>query len=175
MESRPPQQLSDIDWDNWQARAASLVFVVRDDQVLLIRKKRGLGAGKINGPGGRIEPGESVEQCAMREIQEELHITPTSIELLGENRFHFVDGYTTHVFVYRAEDFRGEPTETEEAAPLWFPLDQIPYAEMWEDDYLWVPLVIQRRCFSGRFLFDVDKMIDYDLAHLPTAHSIAKP
>ncbi|MBT4161861.1 MAG: NUDIX hydrolase, partial [Gammaproteobacteria bacterium] len=45
-----------IDWENWEPEeVATLLFVVRDGRVLLIRKKRGLGAGKINGPGGRLE------------------------------------------------------------------------------------------------------------------------
>ena len=46
-----------MDWKNWIPRErANLCFIVKDGSVLLIRKKRGLGAGKVNGPGGKIEP-----------------------------------------------------------------------------------------------------------------------
>ena len=56
-----------IDWSTWQPQMlATLLFIFRDGEVLLIRKKRGLGAGKINGPGGKIDPGETPEQCAVR-------------------------------------------------------------------------------------------------------------
>ena len=66
------------DWTTWTPTLrATLLFLVKDGQVLLIRKKRGLGAGKINGPGGKIDPGETPEQCAVRETQEELGITVT--------------------------------------------------------------------------------------------------
>lgn len=62
-------KLSDIDWITWVPQErATLLFVIRNGQVLCIRKKRGLGAGKINGPGGRIDPGESAEQAAIREV-----------------------------------------------------------------------------------------------------------
>lgn len=162
---RPPvRRLRDIDWNRWRAKdPATLVFVLEGGSVLLMRKKRGLGAGKINAPGGRIEPGESPGEGAVREAQEELRITPRGLRYCGENRFQFVDGYSIHVHVFRADAFEGTPTETEEAAPLWFPLDAIPYEEMWEDDPLWVPLVIEGTPFSGRYLFDDDVMLDHEL------------
>ncbi len=158
------KKLEDIDWHHWKAKdPATLVFIVTDGQILLIRKKRGLGAGKINAPGGRLEPGETPEQGAVREVQEELCITPEGLSYCGENLFQFVDGYSIHVHVYRADGYEGEPTETEEATPIWTPLDAIPYDEMWEDDALWVPLVLSRTGFSGRYLFDDDVMLDYEL------------
>jgi 8-oxo-dGTP diphosphatase len=156
--------LADIDWTTWRARdPATLVFVVKDERMLLIRKKRGLGAGKINGPGGRLEPGEAPLEAAIREAQEELRITPLNLEYAGENQFQFVDGYSIHVHVYKGDDYEGEPTETDEAIPVWVPLDDIPYGEMWEDDKLWIPLVLDGTRFFGRYLFDDDVMLDYVL------------
>jgi len=65
------RNLGDIDWATWTpVDTATLLFVVRHTEVLLIRKKRGLGAGKINGPGGRLEKGESLAECAVRETEE---------------------------------------------------------------------------------------------------------
>jgi 8-oxo-dGTP diphosphatase len=159
-----PTRLAELDWSRWQARdPATLVFLVRGERVLLIRKKRGLGAGKVNGPGGRLHPGESPEQCAVREVEEELRVTPLGLEKSGDNRFQFTDGYSIHVHVYRARDFEGTPVETDEAVPLWVALDAIPYDEMWEDDRLWLPHVLSGRRFSGRFLFDGERMLDWAL------------
>lgn len=156
--------LQDIDWENWEADdPATLVFVVKDGRILLIRKKRGLGAGKINGPGGRLEPGESPIEGAVREVQEELRITPLKLRFSGVNSFQFVDGYSIHVHAFIASDFEGIPTETDEAVPLWFPLDEIPYDEMWVDDRLWIPHLLNGICFSGRYIFDGDEMLDYEL------------
>ena len=160
----PMKTLRDIDWDTWEAKdPATLVFVVKDGRILLIRKKRGLGAGKINAPGGRLEPGETPLEAAVREVQEELCITPLELTYSGENLFQFVDGYSIHVHVFKAGDYQGEPTETDEASPIWSNLDAIPYEEMWEDDKLWVPLVLDGTRFYGRYLFDDDIMLDYAL------------
>jgi 8-oxo-dGTP diphosphatase len=159
-----PRKVSEIDWPRWRPRdVATLVFVVRGGEILLMRKKRGLGAGKINAPGGRLEPGESIAECAAREVREELLVTPLGLEPAGENAFQFVDGYGIHVHVFRARDVEGTATETEEGAPLWLPVDAIPYEEMWEDDRLWVPLVLEGRPFRGRYIFDADSMLDHEL------------
>jgi len=162
-----PRKVSEIHWPTWRARdLATLVFVIRGGEVLLMRKKRGLGAGKINGPGGKLEDGESPEACAVREVREELCVTPLGLEAVGENAFQFVDGYSIQVFVYRASGLEGEPTETAEGAPLWTPLADIPYHEMWEDDRLWLPHALAGRRFLGRYVFDGDTLLDHDLALL---------
>jgi 8-oxo-dGTP diphosphatase len=156
------RKLHDLDWTRWEPTdVATLCFVVVDGRILLIRKKRGLGAGKINGPGGRLEPGEAPRAGAVREVEEELRVTPVGLREVGENRFQFVDGYSIHVFVFAASGCRGEPEETDEATPVWVDLDAIPYTEMWEDDRLWLPLVLEGRRFTGRFLFDGDAMLDH--------------
>ena len=158
------RRIADIDWASWRAvDDATLVFVIRDARILLIRKKRGLGAGKINGPGGRREPGETFDDCAVREVREELGVTPLDVVKRGEQRFQFVDGYSTFVYVYRASGLDGLPVETDEAAPLWVGLDEIPFDEMWEDDRYWLPLVVAGRSFSGRWIFDGNRMLDYRL------------
>jgi 8-oxo-dGTP diphosphatase len=153
-----------LNWKAWRPDdRATLTFVLHEGQILLIRKKRGLGAGKINGPGGRLEPGESALDCAIREVEEELCVTPLELDDRGELSFQFRDGYALHVFVFTARGFRGVACETEEAVPLWTPLDAIPYAEMWADDELWIPPMLAGQRFRGRFLFDDDRLIDYEL------------
>jgi 8-oxo-dGTP diphosphatase len=156
-----PATLGDIDWERWRpVDPATLVFVLLDGQILLIRKKRGLGAGKINGPGGRLEPGELPLDGAAREVREELRVIPTGLDQRGELRFQFVDGYAIHVYVFRADGLIGEPMETDEAIPIWSPIDALPFDEMWADDRLWLPPLIAGRVFQGRFLFDGDRMLD---------------
>lgn len=158
------KSLDDIDWETWQAQdPATLVYVVKEDAMLLMRKKRGLGAGKINAPGGRLEPGETLTECAVRETQEELLVTPHQLELIGDNKFQFVDGYTLHAHVFRASEITGTPSETDEGIPYWFPLTEIPYHEMWEDDILWVPHILSRTRFTARYIFDGDRMLDHQI------------
>ena len=151
-------------WKTWEPRErATLCFLIQDGQILLIRKKRGLGAGKINGPGGRIEPGEEPHECAVRETSEEVGLTPLNVQNRGELHFQFADGYSLHCAVFVAHDFTGDLIETDEALPIWTPLDSIPYNEMWADDIHWLPGVIQGGTFRGYFHFDGEKMLSKHL------------
>jgi 8-oxo-dGTP diphosphatase len=154
-----------IDWERWLPEdRATLLFMIDKSHILLIRKKRGLGAGKINGPGGRIEPGESPLDCACRELEEELGVRPAGVpEHRGELSFQFVDGYRLHVHVFSGSAYTGVPCETEEAVPLLTPLDEIPYREMWADDRYWLPMLLEGKRFRGFFLFDGDHMVDFRL------------
>ncbi|MEL7448961.1 MAG: 8-oxo-dGTP diphosphatase [Pseudomonadota bacterium] len=159
-----PRDFHRIDWPNWKPEdVATLLFVFRGGEVLLIHKKRGLGAGKINGPGGRVEAGETVEACAIREVEEELGITPTDPTRHGQLDFQFVSGYGLRCHVYAAAGHTGTPVETDEAVPLWTPINEIPYDRMWADDRFWLPKLFEGRDFSGRFLFDDDTMLGYEL------------
>ena len=149
---------------NWQAvHKATLIFVLDQGQVLLIRKKRGLGAGKINGPGGKSERDETAQACAHRELTEELCILVNDSDNRGRLRFQFIDGYSLDVTVFVAHQFTGTPTETDEAIPLWFRLDEIPFDQMWEDDKIWLPKVLQGEDVNGRFIFDGDRMLEHDI------------
>ena len=151
-------------WKTWEPRErATLCFLIQDEQILLIRKKRGLGAGKINGPGGRIEPGEEPHECAVRETSEEVGLTPQNVQNRGELHFQFADGYSLHCAVFVAHEFTGELIETDEALPIWTPLDSIPYDEMWADDIHWLPGVIAGGTFRGYFHFDGEKMLSKHL------------
>ncbi len=157
-------RLSDIDWSSWAAKdPATLVFVFRDDEILLINKKTGLGKGKVNAPGGKVDPGETPEAAAIRECHEELDITVSDLEYCGEHRFQFVDGYSIHVWVYRTRKFEGVPTESQEAEPLWTRMDRIPFDQMWEDDKYWLPMMIRGEQFQTKWIFDGDRMVDYEI------------
>ena len=156
---------SPVDWSAWvPTEAATLMFVFDDaGRVLLIHKKRGMGAGLINGPGGRLEPGETPLQAAVRETQEELRVTALDPEFRGTLQFDMGDGYNLLGFVFAANRHAGIPTETDEATPEWFPADALPLDRMWEDDRVWTPWMLQRRRFLGRFSFLRDRLRWYSI------------
>ncbi len=178
-------KVTDIDWESWVPHdVATLMFVIRGGEALLIRKLRGLGAGKINAPGGRLEAGETLMDAAIRETREEVGVTPVDPRLRGRLRFSFVKrpvamgpptaddiGYRLECHVFSADGCVGETTTTDEAIPMWVPLGQIPYDEMWADDRLWLPLMLSGRApFDGRFVFEDEAMLDLALdAHDPAA------
>ena len=167
-----------MDWTTWAPRErANLCFIVKDGRVLLIRKKRGLGAGKINAPGGKLEPGETALDAAIRETQEEIGVTPLELEERGQLHFQFTDGYSLHCTVFVARDLVGDPIETVEAIPYWIALTEVPYHDMWEDDQHWLPHVLNEAAayFHGWFEFDGERMLSKDvrLSTAPLSRSAA--
>lgn len=158
-----PRECAAIDWPSWQpVMRATLLFVFDEEKgILLIRKKRGLGAGKVNAPGGKIDPGESPAECALRETEEEVLVRAHPPAEAGVLHFQFTDGLSIecHVFTSRGHD--GTPGETIEAAPFWCPADRIPYEEMWADDRVWLPLLLDGVPFRGYFIFDGETMLDH--------------
>ncbi len=160
--------MSEIDWTTWtpQERAV-LCFIRQGGEVLLILKKRGLGGGKVNAPGGKIEPGETPRQAAIRETVEEVCVLPLNPQARGELSFQFTDGYSLHCTVFLAHGCEGAARETEEAVPLWTPEGAIPYERMWADDPEWLPHLLAGRGFRGRFVFDGEKMLSRELEITP--------
>ena len=162
-----PTRVDEVDWQTWQpTEDATLLFIIQDGSILLIHKLQGLGKGKINGPGGRLEPGETTQQCAVRETEEEIGVTPTGVEYAGRLHFQFVDGYGLRGEVFRASGFKGQPIETDEAIPEWFAVDAIPFDRMWADDAVWFPHLLNGTPFTGYFIFDADTMLDHRVVAL---------
>ncbi len=153
-----------MDWARWSpTEEATLLYVIRAGKVLLIEKKRGLGAGKINGPGGRVDPGESPQAAAVREFEEELRSRPTDVTKHGEVWFHVLGGPAIRIHVFRGADVTVEPRETAEAVPLWAPVDAVPYDRMWEDDRHWFPLLVAGRYFDVRTVFEGDRLLEWQV------------
>lgn len=154
------QQVQDFDWESWQPGMwSTIVFIVQEDQVLLIDKKTGLGKGKVNGPGGKVEGGESWLQCAQREVQEELGIEVGTLKWMAELRFLMSDYPDILCHVFFAIEYNGEPSESREARPFWCKINEVPYAKMWEDDQYWLPRALLGERVLGLFSFEGDQML----------------
>ncbi|NJN50738.1 MAG: 8-oxo-dGTP diphosphatase [Gammaproteobacteria bacterium] len=151
--------LADIDFSNWcPAEVATLTFVRRNDDVLLIHKLRGHGAGKVNAPGGKVDAGESPRIAAARETREEVGIMTADLSCRAELRFQDVDGTSMRGYVFVTRNFTGTPTATAEADPFWCAIAEIPYASMWADDVLWLPRVLSGECVVAEFLMRDDQV-----------------
>ena len=127
--------------------SSTLVFALRAGQVLLGYKKRGLGAGKITGIGGKIEPGESIRDAAVRELAEEagLIAQPEALLPVAELDFRFPNKASWEMLVraFVVTEWTGEPTECDEIAPMWAPLDRLPFSKMWDDGQYWLPAALR--------------------------------
>jgi 8-oxo-dGTP diphosphatase len=116
-------------------------------EVLAGLKKTGFGAGLVNCPGGKLEPGESPEEAVVRELAEETGMTLAVGDLkpAAELVFRFPDvpewdDLRLHYFT--ATKFAGEPRESAEFAAQWMAEADLPYDRMWDDSRLWLPLVL---------------------------------
>lgn len=138
----------------------TLVFLRREgaagSEILLAMKKVRFGAGKWNGAGGKVEPGETYEQAAIRECQEEVGVTPRGLQKAGELHFYDLPDVEHYCHIYTATEWDGTPSESEEMRPQWFPLADIPYDQMWPDDRQWLPLLLAGKHFKGTVVIEND-------------------
>lgn len=133
----------------------SVVYILRSgpggDEVLLGEKLTGLGVGKIVGPGGKLEHGETPHEAAIREVREEVGVRVERPALIPIARieYPFVDrphlSQRSHAFVARAWD--GVVEASDELSATWWPVDRLPLDRMWSDATLWL-----NRALAGEFL-----------------------
>ena len=139
---------------------ATICYLLLENEVLLGEKLRGLGAGRWNGFGGKVEADETVLEAATRETLEEACEEPLELDLVAMLRFYFPDGILdqeAHVFL--AHSWRGEPAPTAEMTPRWFPLDKLPYESMWPDNRYWLSLVLKGVRLTGDFYLENESLV----------------
>ncbi len=144
-------------------KQATLGFLIRRHpvpSVLLGRKKTGFGAGKYNGFGGKVEAGESFLDAAIRETWEEAGIVlqPYDLKYCGALEFIYPANPADDniVRIYSACNWHGVPKESREMVPRWFPVDEVPYDQMWLDDRHWLPRVLRGESVEGKVVFASD-------------------
>lgn len=151
----------------------TLLFLVDGDRVLLGMKKRGFGKGKMNGFGGKIDPGESILAGAEREMLEESGLRVLDAQYRAFLVFEFEGSpERLEVHAFLATKYEGEPVESEEMAPAWTPISALPFERMWLDDAIWLRPFLGGRTFRAHFLFrgheaivsheitDIDRAVD---------------
>lgn len=145
----------------------TIVFLRRDDEILLAMKKRGFGKGRWNGTGGKLEDNETSVECAKRETEEEIGVRALVLTKVVELTFHeFHEGtpITVHSDVYFCDQWDGSPVETEEMAPRWFKLNMLPYETMWPDDTHWLPRALSGEKLRCTFTLDTeDTILEQDI------------
>lgn len=144
-------------------KQTTLCFLFRSgsrSEVLLGLKKARFGAGNYTGFGGKVEAGETILNAAVREVREEtgVEIRPEDLRQVGTLTFHFPakPNWSQAVQVFIAEQWTGEPLESEEMRPAWFSVERIPYDRMWADAPYWLPLVLAGERFAAEFVFEAD-------------------
>ena len=124
---------------------AVLVYIVKNNKILLAKKVKKVNAGTYTSYGGKFENGESELECVCRELKEESGVstTPASLKKMAIIDFHNSDTDVWRVHTYITSVFKGKPKSTPEMKnPKWFPVSKMPFKNMpWSDQY-WLPLII---------------------------------
>jgi 8-oxo-dGTP pyrophosphatase MutT (NUDIX family) len=151
---------------------ATLLFLIKDDKILLAMKKRGFGADRFNGVGGKPEGGEKIEQTLIRESIEEIGVKPTKFEqvaMIDFDEYFKGEQIIMHMHVFFATKWTGKPAESEEMAPEWFDQSRIPFDRMWPDDPYWLPQVLAGKKIKADFKLDKnDKIIKHKIVQVKT-------
>lgn len=157
------EKIDDINWDLWEPTDRCVItFTQKDDKILFIEKKRGLGEGYFNAPGGHIELEETASEAAIRETKEETGLDIKDPVLMGTIYFQFKHKDIRELgYVFTSNGAEGELKECDEARPFWISKDKIPYENMWEDDILWLPGMLEGKKFEAYFLLDDRSLIDH--------------
>lgn len=140
----------------------TLLFLIRDNEVLLAMKKRGFGRGRWNGVGGKVEKGETIEHALQRECREEIGVTIDKfkkVAVISFDEIHMGKRESLKVSVYIGTKWTGVPTETEEMKPNWFLKDKLPFEQMWPDDQFWLPQILSGKHIDAEFVLDENEYI----------------
>ncbi len=149
-------------------KLATLCYIRRDGQTLMvhrIKKANDMHAGKWNGLGGKLEAGETPEECARREIEEESGLRVGRLTLKGVLTFPgFANEEDWYAFVFIGEDTQGELIESPEGTLRWVPDDELLSLNLWPGDHIFLPWLNQAGFFSGKFVYKSGQLVDHHVA-----------
>ena len=144
----------------------TLCLLRKDNDLLVGLKKLRFGAGNYNGFGGKLELGETLEECIIREVKEESGLDLLEFNKRGVMSFE-LDECINEVHIFEGISWSGEPVETDEMAPIWLKIDNLPYDKMWNSDKIWHPYFFNREFFNGWLVFDKNhQVLDFNISKI---------
>jgi 8-oxo-dGTP diphosphatase len=151
-------------------KLATLCYITdkkRNSTLMLhrIKKENDYHQGKWNGLGGKLNEGESPEECAMREIKEESGLTVANPLLKGFLTFPHFDGVDDwYVFVFTFNEFEGSLIDSPEGKLEWIPNNQLTSLNLWEGDKIFLEWIFKEKIFSAKFNYENGKFLDYSVS-----------
>jgi 8-oxo-dGTP diphosphatase len=145
---------------------ATLCYVKQNGKTLMVhrnKKPNDMHEGKWNGLGGKLEAGETPEECVRREVEEEAGLLIQNPRLHGLLMFWKFKGNDWYVFVFTATEFSGELIESPEGRLEWIDDDKLTRLNLWESDHIFFPWIEAGKFFSAKFEYDGDKMGGYEV------------
>ncbi|MCU0082918.1 NUDIX hydrolase [Streptococcus danieliae] len=147
---------------------ATICYLDNGQEFLLLyrnKKPNDVHEGKWIGVGGKVEAGESPEECAKREVFEETGYVVEAMDLVGLITFPaFTPGTDWYTYVYRVHDFTGEQIESPEGTLAWVPYDQVLAKPSWEGDHLFLQWILdQKPLFSAKMAYEGQELTDWSV------------
>ncbi len=148
-------------------KLATLCYVRREGHTLMIhrvKKANDMHAGKWNGLGGKFEPGETPEACAIREIREESGLVVKDLRLCGMITFPgFANEEDWYTFLFVSEAFEGALIDSPEGILRWIPDEELLDLHLWPGDRIFIPWLDAPGFFSGRFVYKDGQLVEHDV------------
>ena len=148
-------------------KLATLCYVRQDGKTLMIhrvKKQADMHKGKWNGLGGKLEPGETPEECARREIREESGLEVEQLNLKGFLTFpQFSAGEDWYAFVFTARGVRGTLIESPEGNLAWIDDERLLELDLWEGDRYFLEWLDRPGFFSGKFIYKNGQYIEHSV------------
>jgi 8-oxo-dGTP diphosphatase len=148
-------------------KIGTLCYIKHSDKTLIlhrVKKENDMHEGKWNGLGGKLEMGETPEECVIREVAEESGLTIRNPQLKGVLTFPQFDGIDDWMaFLFTATQFEGELIDSPEGNLAWIDDSEIFGLNLWEGDRIFLKWVDEGRFFSGKFIYKNKKLIDHSV------------
>jgi 8-oxo-dGTP diphosphatase len=152
-------------------KLATLCYVRQNGCTLMIhrtKKKNDIHEGKWNGLGGKFEPGESPEECVIREVFEESGLKLKNPFLKGILTFpSFAQDEDWYAFVFIGNEFEGALIDPEEGHLKWIADANLMELNLWEGDHIFLPWLNQAGFFSGKFSYSEGKLTHHEVVFYP--------
>lgn len=136
---------------------ATLCYIKKNNKILMlhrVKKETDFHEGKWNGVGGKLEIGETPEECAIREVKEETGLTVKSLKFKGiltAPKFDTKNDW--YIFVFVVNKFKGKIIESSEGYLEWIENDKLLNLNLWPGDKLFIPWTFEEKFFSMKVIY----------------------
>ena len=148
-------------------KLATLCYIRRYGHTLMIhrvKKTNDMHAGKWNGLGGKLEPGETPEECVIREIREEAGLNAANPRLRGIITFPgFPNDEDWYTLMFVVDEFDGDLIDSPEGYLKWIPDAELLELNLWEGDRIFIPWLDQKGFFSGKFVYEDEALVSHSV------------